>query len=267
MAHLDLAIQAARAAGKHVLQHFRLPLDVRAKGAHDYVTDVDLEAEALIVRMIHEQCPADGFLGEEGHSPDPTDHRVWVIDPLDGTRNYTVGIPFFCVSIALCIGGQTELGVIYDPVRDEVFSALTGGGSYLNGQPIQNEPKTDYDGAIAYVGWKPDLPSHSKGFSLPLFECLRRSVAAMRNIGSAALSLAYVSCGRIDIAFHDRLSAWDMLAGALLIEEAGGTVTDTDGRPITLRSQDIVAANGAELHASVLQAAREVKQGDGLVAH
>ena len=227
MEAIAVAIEAAHKAGEIILRHFRQPQEIRTKGPQDIVTQVDLDAEDIIVRTIRRAFPGHEFLGEEGHTADRDAEHLWVIDPLDGTRNYAAGIPFFCVSIALSVEGTAVLGVIYDPLRGETFSAETGQGA-------------------------------NPGLSLPMLMRLRPAIAAMRNMGSAALSLAYVACGRLDIAYHDRLSAWDLLAGALLIEEAGGIATDLNGQAISTSARDIIAANSPALHVPVLHIAQEV---------
>jgi myo-inositol-1(or 4)-monophosphatase len=227
------------------------------------VTQADLEAEEIIVHQIRNAFPEDQFLGEEAHAA-PTDaSRVWVIDPVDGTRNYAVGIPFFCTAIALSIQGKVVLGVIHDPVHGETFSALAGQGACLNGKRVHLTPKTDLQEAILYVGFLPAGNPKNPGLALPMFNHLRPRILAMRNMGSAALSLAYLACGRLDIAYHDYLSAWDVLAGALLIEEAGGIATDFAGEPISISSHSIIAASSRSLHAPALRIAQQVMEENG----
>ena len=258
MEAIAVAIEAAYKAGEIILRHFRQPQEIRTKGPQDIVTQVDLDAEDIIVRTIRRAFPGHEFLGEEGHTADRDAEHLWVIDPLDGTRNYAAGIPFFCVSIALSVEGTAVLGVIYDPLRGETFSAETGQGAYLNGQKVHFVRKAGLEQAIVYAGFLPAQNAENPGLSLPMLMRLRPAIAAMRNMGSAALSLAYVACGRLDIAYHDRLSAWDLLAGALLIEEAGGIATDLNGQAISTSSRDIIAANSPALHVPVLHIAQEV---------
>jgi myo-inositol-1(or 4)-monophosphatase len=255
---MAVATEAAHRAGDFILRSFRHPHQVRSKGPQDVVTQVDLQAEEIIVRILSEAFPDHGFLGEEGHAAVRDEEYLWVIDPLDGTRNYTVGIPFFCVSIALTINGKATLGVIHDPVRGETFATGAGQGTYLNGEPVHLVPKASLEQAIVYVGFLPAANPDNPELSLPMFLRLRPSVAAMRNMGSAALSLAYVASGRVDVAYQDRLSPWDVLAGALLVEEAGGTATDFHGSPISISSQDVIAATSSALHSTVLTIAQEV---------
>jgi myo-inositol-1(or 4)-monophosphatase len=255
---IAVATEAAHKAGELILRHSRQAQDIHFKTPTEIVTAVDREAEDIIVRTIQQTFPDHQFLGEEGHTASQGADCVWVIDPLDGTRNYTLGIPFFSVSIALAVKGKTVLGVIYDPERGELFSAEAGKGTRLNGAKVHFARRTSMEQAVAYVGFVPAQNPDNPQLALPMLVRLRPAIAAVRNIGSAALSLAYVACGRLDIAYHEWLSAWDMLAGALLIEEAGGTATDFAGRPMSLASQNIIAANNPAFHAPVLRLARQV---------
>jgi myo-inositol-1(or 4)-monophosphatase len=255
---IAVATEAAHKAGELILRHFRQPQDIHFKAPAEIVTAVDREAEDIIVRTIRQTFPDHQFLGEEAHTASEGADYLWVIDPLDGTRNYTLGIPFFSVSIALAVKGRTVLGMIYDPERGELFSAEVGKGTSLNGSKVHFTRRASMEQAVAYVGFVPAQNPDNPQLALPMLVRLRPAIASVRNIGSAALSLAYVACGRLDIAYHDRLSAWDILAGALLIEEAGGTATDFEGRPISLTSQNIIAANNPAFHAPVLRVARQV---------
>jgi myo-inositol-1(or 4)-monophosphatase len=258
MEPIAVAIEAAHQAGELILHRFRKPQEVRNKGPQDVVTEADVEAEELIVDIIRNAFPQDQFLGEERHVASAGASRVWVIDPLDGTRNYAMGIPFFCTSIALSIRGKAVVGVIHDPLRGETFTALVGQGACLNGQAIHVVPKSDLGQAILYVGFLPAANPENPGLALPMFNHLRSLTLAMRNMGSAALSLAYLACGRLHIAYHDHLNAWDVLAGQLLIKEAGGLATDFAGKPICISSSDIIAASSAEIYTSVFRIARQV---------
>jgi len=253
-----VALDAAHKAGELILGHFRRPQEVHMKTPTEVVTQVDRDAEDIIVHTIREVFPDHEFLGEEGHAADADSEYVWVIDPLDGTRNYTMGFPFFCVSLALAKAGQTELAVIYDPQRRETFCAQRGLGTYLNGTKVHCERDTSIDQAVVYAGFVPVRSPDNPELALPMLIRLRPEIAAVRNVGSAALSLAYVACERLDAAYQDRLSPWDMMAGALIVEEAGGIVTDFAGQPISITSENIIAASNRALHALVLRAAQEV---------
>ncbi len=260
MQAIEVAIEAAHRAGSLLRERFGQPQSTEMKGPTEIVTQVDRDAEEIIVRTIRQAFPEHDFLGEEGHVPRQDAEHVWVIDPLDGTRNYTVGIPLFSVSIALTVRGRMALGVIYDPQRDETFTAQLGSGTYLNGVRVQRPGRTRLDEAVVYAGFVPAQSLANPELSMPLLVRLRPSIAAMRNLGSAALGLAYVACGRMDVAFQDRLSPWDMCAGALLVQEAGGVATDFNGEPISLSSRSIIVALNADFHKTVLEIAQDVSR-------
>jgi len=255
---LTIAVEAAHQAGELILQHFRQPHEIQMKGPADYVTEVDVKAEDAIVHTIRRAFPAHAFLAEEEHKPSQGAEYVWVVDPLDGTRNYIRGIPFFCTSIALVEGGRTVLGVIYDPLRKETFAAEAGKGLRLNGKRVRFTKQTNLENTVVYFGFLPTRHADDRGLSLPLLVHLRPRIEAVRTMGCAALSLAYVACGRLDVACHDHLNAWDMMAGALLIKEVGGIATGFWGKPISVASESIIAASSPSLHAEILSVAREV---------
>ena len=255
---ISVAIEAAYKAGELILRNFRQPQEVYMKAPTEVVTQVDRDAEDIIVRTIRQAFPNHEFLGEEGHTASQEADHVWVIDPLDGTRNYTLGIPFFCTSIALSVRGQPVLGVIHDPNHGETFSAQAGEGAYLNGTQVHCQPRPSLEQAIAYAGFVPAQSPDNPELALPMVIRLRPHIAAVRNLGSAALSLAYVACGRLDIAFQDWVSAWDVLAGSVLVKEAGGMVTDVCGSEISATSQSIIATTNPAFHTTVLRVAQQV---------
>lgn len=258
MQAIAVAIDAAHKAGEVILRHFRQPQEIRLKGPSDPTTQADQEAEEVIVHTIRRAFPHHEFLGEEGHAPRCDAENLWVIDPLDGTRNYSLGIPWFCISIALAVRGRAVLGVVYDPMRGETFYAEAGKGAYLNGKEIYCAKKRVMEQAVAAVGFLPARHKHNPRLAVPMLIRLHPMIEAVRIMGAAALNLAYVACGRLDIALHDLVSAWDILAGALLIEEAGGITTDFTGKPITTSSKSIIGASNVAFHTQVLDIAREV---------
>lgn len=258
MEPIAVAMEAAHQAGELIRRQFHRPQEISAKGTTDIVTQVDRDAEDLIVRVIHSAFPQHGVWGEEGVTARREAEYVWVIDPLDGTKNYAKGIPFFCVSIALVLHGQLVLGVIYDPLHEETFWAEQGKGTCLNGERVRPVPKASLEQASIYFGLNPYRRPGNPGLALPMLLRLYPKLDMVRDSGSAALSLAYVACGRLDIAYHDRLNAWDMLAGVLQIQESGGVATEFSGQPISLTSRDVIAANAQPLHAEVLRVAQEV---------
>jgi len=248
---LTVAIDAARAAGViHRDRYERLERIVH-KSEKDVVTEVDHLSEAAIIRTIHAAFPDDGFLAEESGASGATEGRLWVIDPLDGTVNYANGIPFFAVSIGLVVDGEPVLGVVLDPVRDELFHALVGRGAYLDGRPIHNPGKERMGDAVVSLG----LPR--SGFARQNTR-YRRAVRITRQMGSATLSLAYVANGRFDAYVQwQGLSTWDICAAGVIASEGGALVTSRLGNHwfdvgMPSRSIGIVAAMPAH-HATYLE--------------
>ena len=228
---LDTAGAAARAGGEILERYWRsLPGgSIAEKKKNDFVTRADKESEEAIVARIREIYPDDGFLGEEGGRRGPGDEaRTWIIDPLDGTTNFIAGFPFWCVSVAARERGEIVAGVVWDPLRGELYSAERGAGAFRNGQRLHVTERRSLDGAFLSTGF----PFRSKDrldLYLALFRELFQHARAIRRAGSAALDLANVAAGVFDGFFEFRLSIWDIAAGSLLIEEAGGRVTDFDG--------------------------------------
>lgn len=230
----------------------------RQKGhAHNVVTAVDLESEATLVRRIVERFPEHGIRSEEGATPLPAprpDRPVWVIDPLDGTNNFAHGYPFFAVNVALMLGDRLLVGVTYDPLRDELFVAAHARGARLNGRPIRVSGRDSLAEAMVATGFPYDKATNPDN-NLPQLTVVTPLVRGIRRSGSAALDLAYVAAGRLDAYWERGTCAWDVAAGILLIREAGGTVTDYEGRAPTVDAGRYVASNG-RVHAELLDALR-----------
>ncbi len=228
---IETAVEAARAGGEVLLANWRrLPQgSVSEKKRHDFVTHADRESEEEIVSRIRARFPADSFLGEEGgQRGNAGEARTWIIDPLDGTSNFIAGFPFWCVSIAAREKGEIVAGVIWDPLREELHTAERGAGAFCNGTRVAVSQREGLDDAFLATGF----PFRSKDridLYLALFRDLFLRARAVRRAGSAALDLANVASGVFDGFFEFRLSVWDIAAGALLIEEAGGKVSDYDG--------------------------------------
>ena len=244
-ANLNVMIKAARRAGRSLVKDFREVenLQVSTKGAGDFVSRADIAAEAIIREDLMLARPNYGWLGEESapmEGKDPT--RRWIVDPLDGTTNYLHGLPHWCVSIALEHKGEVVSGVIFDPAKDEMFVAEKGGGAWMNESRIRVSGRRSLIEGVFACGvphsGAPGLPEllHEFGRVLP-------AVAGVRHWGAAALNLAYVAAGRFDGYWERRMKPWDVAAGLLLVKEAGGYVTDFDGRDKSLESGDVVAAN------------------------
>ena len=230
---LDVAISAARLAGRLELERLGRVERISRKSARDVVTEVDHLAERLILDEIHRAFPDDAILAEEsgehaaagGGAPTTGSGRAWIVDPLDGTVNYANAIPVFSTSVALAVDGHPVVGVVFDPVRDEMFTATAGGGARLNGRQIRNPDKPDLGDCVIGLGyaprdWRSDLGD------------LRRAVRASRHLGSSALEISYVAAGRLDACVHPTgISNWDVAAAGLIAEEGGVTVTTADGEP------------------------------------
>src|SRR5210317_195045 len=244
MAHpiLNIAINAAHIAGDMMRQelHKVASIPVTRKARHDYVTEIDKASEEQIVREIKRFHPDHAILGEEGGAEGESDH-VWIIDPLDGTSNYLHGIPHFCISIALQVKGRTEFGVVYDPMRDEMFSASRGGGAHLNNTRIRVSKRNTLDTAILATAF----PFRQRGMMsvyTGIFSDVFKKIEDVRRMGAAALDLSWVAAGRMDAYFEIGLKPWDVAAGALIVREAGGVVTDFDGNDKVEESHSILAA-------------------------
>lgn len=250
---LNSAEAIARLAGCHIMRERQRQITVSLKAHNDVVTNVDRSTEKLIVDHLKRAFPDDGILGEEfgkaHHSRDSTE-RTWLVDPIDGTLNFAHGLPLFCVSIGLQIKGQTCVSVIYDPNRDELFSAARGGGAHLNGEPLQVSDCKDMASSVLVTGF-PVAKSDEFEWTIKQFIELTRSCRGIRRLGSAAIDLAYVASGRLDGFWEYGLKPWDTAAGYLLVAEAGGQVSDLDGQGFRVSAPGILATNG-HIHADML---------------
>lgn len=229
---LTFAQETAVSAGQLVREKYYRPLEIRTKGFRDIVTDADIAAQKLITTAIQNAYPTHGFLTEEEDGQLPTTGEVvWVIDPIDGTTNYSRLQPLFCVSIAVQIQGISVIGAIYDPMRNELFSAAHGLGSHLNNKPIHVSAVDTLEDTIVGLDW-----SRHKGLrtsTLDILACFAHQVQVVRAIGSAALALAWIAAGRFDVYLNFNLRPWDVAAADVLIREAGGTLSDHHGDPMT----------------------------------
>ncbi len=253
---VDLAQLAARQAGDILMSMFgRLEPDaIEFKGEIDLVTKADKEAERCIIQRVREQFPTHGFWAEESGITSGAGEYVWVIDPLDGTTNYAHGFPFFAVSIGVRRGEETVLGVVYDCYQDRMYSAELGSGAYCNGDPIHVARVEDVKSSLFVTGVPYSL-CHIDAYVHQTKSLLLRS-RGMRRIGSAALSLCAVANGTFSGYWEFGLKPWDVAAGALLVEEAGGTVSDFAGEKLDLQQGHLVATN-AKVHAALLAALAE----------
>jgi len=225
---LEKAQELARVAGQYQRSRLWTPLNIEYKGEVDLVTEVDRRSEELLVGGLQTAFPDHDFLAEENLYPDRGASHKWIIDPLDGTTNFAHGFPWFAVSMALEVAGEVVLGVIYHTMLGEMFTAVKGGGAWLNGSRIEVSSRTPLRGSLLATGFPYD-----------------------RRAGAAALDLAYVAAGRLDGFWECKLKPWDVAAGQLLVAEAGGTVTGFEGEPYSPYNHRIVASNGL-IHAEML---------------
>ena len=244
---LDFAIQTARDAGRILAERFGRKIEISNKSEIDLVTESDLASERLIIDRIKTYYPRHAILAEESGSSEPSDSERksdwrWIIDPLDGTTNYAHGYPCFCVSIGLECRGRMEIGVVYDPLRDEMFSAERGQGAALNGRRIRVSPTPSLARALLCTGFPYDVRERSE-FARH-FANFIMTAQGVRRDGAAALDLAYVAAGRFDGFWEEGLKPWDVAAGVLIIEEAGGRVSNYANQQFNIFTPPILASNG-----------------------
>ena len=252
----------AREAGALLMGHFARHVRIEYKGEVDLVTVADRNSEALIVERLRKRWPEHGIVAEEGTRSDTAAQYRWYVDPLDGTTNFAHGYPVFCVSIALTRqDGQLEVGVLYDPTRDEMFAAERGQGATLNGKPMRVSKTTRLAESLLGTGF----PSHKRHANpnIHFYQQLTLRSHGVRRAGSAALDLANVACGRYDGFWEFNLNPWDTAAGVLIVQEAGGTVTRFDGSPFRLDSREVLASNST-IHRGLITNFEEIFAGRGL---
>src|SRR5438477_347604 len=240
---LNIAVRAARRAGS-IINRAALDsggLRVTSKRAKDFVTQVDHAAEEAIIDIVRKSYPEHGFVAEESGIANADAEHVWIIDPLDGTTNFIHGFPQYCVSIGIRSRGALAHAVIYDPARNELFTASKGRGAFLNDRRIRVSALARFGDALVGTGFPFKEVTRLELYTRQL-QTMMRTCAGVRRAGAAALDLAYVACGRLDAFWELGLSAWDMAAGALLVQEAGGLVADPSGEQDFLASGDICAA-------------------------
>jgi myo-inositol-1(or 4)-monophosphatase len=250
--YLATAVEGALACGQIHRKFFRSGLEIHKKGRIDLVTAADLAAEEAFRAIVGRRFPDHVVIGEEtAHAPELRDSpRQWIIDPVDGTTNFAHGVALFSVSIAFRMNGVIQAGVVYDPIGQELFTAERGFGARLNGQPLRVTGTAELVDAVLCTGF-PYTVREERRRQVDVFAAFLDEARAVRRLGSAALDLAYVAAGRFDGFWEERLHAWDIAAGVLLIEEAGGTVTNMDGGPLDVFAGHVVATNGP-LHEPML---------------
>lgn len=250
---LNIGVRAARRAGDIIVRNInRLDsIKISSKGRNDFVSEVDRQAEADIIATIRRSYPDHAFLAEESGEQGQSDF-VWIIDPLDGTTNFLHGFPVFAVSLALARRGTIEHGVIYDPMRQELFTASRGEGALLDGRRIRVSGQRSLDSALIGTGFPFRGKEAWLDAYMPMLQAVIKATAGVRRPGAASLDLAYVAAGRLDGFWELGLKPWDMAAGSLLIQEAGGLVTDLSGGADFLERGDVLAGNN-RIHQALAQ--------------
>lgn len=241
---LNIAVRAARTAGNIIARNFesRDNLEIESKGNNDFVTKVDKEAEQAIIAKIQQSYPEHTFVGEESGLTEGNEDFKWIIDPLDGTTNFVMGVPHFCVSIALQYKGKLDQAVIFDPLRGELFTASRGNGAQLNGFRIRVGQSKELSNTLLATAF-PFKNKELAAESIEKFSKIFNEAGDIRRSGSAALDMAYVAAGRYDGYWEQGIKPWDIAAGELLVREAGGLVCDFGGGHEHFKNQKVVAAN------------------------
>ena len=238
---LEVSIDAAQRAGEVIRERFLTDKEVRFKGRADIVTDVDLAAEKVILDLVRSEFSHFSILSEESNPIETGSPYTWVIDPIDGTRNFAEGIPHFCVVVALAKGSEMVVGVTYDPIKEETFTAELGQGAFLNGEPISVSTREEIPNCV--LGFDLGYVDQNAGTALDMIRSLWPGFQTMRLMGSSALGMAYAAAGRLDLYFHHSLSPWDSASGLLLAREAGGNVVDRQGQDADLFTPSVIVSS------------------------
>ncbi|MEM8668971.1 MAG: inositol monophosphatase family protein [Planctomycetota bacterium] len=250
--YLETAVSAAHAGGEVLMRYFRDGVQMRDKSAeggktYDLVSDADVESEQVIGNLLASRYPDHELLGEENLVGSVDAEHLWVIDPLDGTNNFAHNIPHFAVSIAYYQAGMAKVGAVYNPAREEMFTAVRGEGAFMNGQPVQVCDSVSLAQTLIGCGFYYDRGQMMKNTLAALEEFFEQDIHGIRRFGTAALDLCQVGCGYFGGFFEYKLSPWDFAAGRLFVEEAGGQISDAVGNPLELNVGSVVASNG-KLH-------------------
>jgi myo-inositol-1(or 4)-monophosphatase len=256
---LETSAEIAREAGALLATYFERRVAFELKGEHDLVTEADRASERLVVERLRSHFPSHSIVAEEGGGHTGSSEYCWYVDPLDGTTNFAHGFPMYNVTMALEQAGQLIAGVIFDPIRNEMFASERGSGAYLNNRRIRVSKVARIEDALVATGF----PSRKRHLNVNVhfYYQLAMLTHGVRRAGSAALDLAYVACGRLDGFWEFGLNPWDMAAGILLIEEAGGKCSDMHGQPMDLRGPHVLADN-ASIHQPMVELFSEIFQGN-----
>jgi myo-inositol-1(or 4)-monophosphatase len=251
--YLDLAKQAAKQAGRIHLKYFQTDIEIETKSSpFDLLTVADIESEKAIVAMIKEHYPEHNFLAEEAKYEKTDSEFTWIIDPLDGTNNFASCLPIFGSSIALAKNGELLLGVVYDPTRDELFWGEKAKGAFLNQKPIKVSSKAKLEESLLVTGFYYDRDKQMKDTLANIQKFFAKPILGLRRLGAASLDLCYIASGRASGFWEFELSPWDFAAGKLLIEEAGGKVTDKSGNKVNLYDTSYIVASNSRIHEAML---------------
>jgi myo-inositol-1(or 4)-monophosphatase len=252
--YVSVAAEAVLKAGAIQRERYGTDFAVHHKGAIDLVTEVDKACEDAILGILRKRFPSHDFVTEETLLERSGSSHLWFIDPLDGTTNFAHGYPFFCASVALAIDGVRTAGAVFDPLRDELFTGERKGGAFLNGRRLAVSQAEALIDALLVTGFPYDL-HEDVDHRLRYFAKFARKARGLRRDGAAALDLCYVAAGRLDAFWEERLQPWDMMAGALFVEEGGGKLSRFDGSSLDLRADEVLATNG-KLHEAMLEVLR-----------
>ncbi|HRZ87163.1 MAG TPA: inositol monophosphatase family protein [bacterium] len=260
--YLKTAVAAAKIGGDILRRRFGRIRRIDRKGRIDIVTDADRRSEQAIIAYLSKACPDHNILAEETPAVDRKSPYTWIVDPLDGTTNYAHSYPVYAVSVGLESRGEVVAGAVFQPATGELFTAEKGKGAFLNGARIRASRVDSPDKALLVTGFPYDI-AEDPGITFPLFAAMFRSAQGIRRLGSAALDLCYVACGRFDAFWEAKLKPWDTAAGALIAREAGATVTDYAGRPYLCRMPSMLASN-ALLHTRLFGIVRKTGRDSGI---
>ena len=252
---MELAVGASREAGNILKEKLGTELQMQLKGSKNLVTEADKASEARIMEILREGTPGCSILAEESPEHKGTSELKWIIDPLDGTTNFAHGLPIFSVSIGLEVQSELTLGVVYNPISEELFTAEKGKGAFLNGSRLQVSPVKSLEESLLVTGFAYEILT-SEQDNLDFFGAFSLEAQSVRRLGSAALDFCYVAAGRLDGYWELSLHPWDMAAGVLVVLEAGGKVSNLDGSPIDIYNGKQVSSNGL-IHDEMLEIIRE----------
>lgn len=255
---LKTAFKTAKMAGSIQMKYFNKQITVKSKAlSHDKVTNVDIEAEHVITTMIKKKFPSHNILAEEDDYKATASEYTWIIDPLDGTNNYTHSFPIFCVSIALARKGKVIVGVVYDPLRKELFYSAEGMDAFLNKKKIHVSLNKELSECLLITGFFYNRSEKMIQTLNQIKAFYLKGITGIRRTGSAALDICYLACGRADGFWEHKLSTWDFAAACYILKQAGGIITDGLGQPLKLNPSSILAANNTEIYQQMLRVLQE----------